>query len=373
MKKLLTIALVLASVNAMATRARNTALQYSPHIPDFYSPENLGLNADSLTIEVGTTGLAPALVAPATFTTGDVTNLSTTSDASKLAEGTLIKSFDFGIVGITLGHQEGLVYKMRKAAAVAGVNATTLLNNIDAQQNPIQLGYAMKLSDMNVGFGLVYSKYEDKTAAAEKESSIGVKAGVSAGAFFVNGLVMVDDKYENAGASYKGKPSFSINGGWHFTADTSLLANVTSSGYKTAAAGTDTLDVENMSATVKVVDTVKADAMSFFYGAGLTWSSGKEKVADATNEGLSLPVILGIEAGATSWLTLRGSVSQDVLISKAKDSVAGTDFDPAANNTQFAAGLGLNFSKVVADLALVKNTNTNTDDGFAKLGLTYKF
>ena len=65
------------------------------------------------------------------------------------------------------------------------------------------------------------------------------------------------------------------------------------------------------------------------------------------------------EADAASWLTLRGSVTQTVLLDTSKVETtpvaAGTDseFAPGTNNTTVAFGAGLKFNKVTVDGALL--------------------
>lgn len=359
MKNLLTIAIVLSTATAFATRARNTALGNSLHIADFYSPENLSANANTFTMETGSTA-------------ADVQNLTTTSDASKTAEGTLIKSTDMGVFGITLGHQEGLIYSQRSNSGVA---------TVDAQQNPIQLGYGMKMSDMNVGFGLVYSKYDDKTAK-QSETSTAVKAGVSNSLFYVNGMITVADSFKDdtANTEYKGEPSIALKAGYNINADTSVHATVTKSGYKSSSAGTTTKEIDNLGVQAMIIDTVKKEGSSFFYGAGLAMANAKEKVADKKIESMYMPFIFGLEATATSWMTLRGSVTQNVLISKEKDELTGKDVDPSANTTAVAVGAGFGLGKVTLDTTLqglVSNATTsqqvNGTDLLAKAGLTYNF
>lgn len=67
----------------------------------------------------------------------------------------------------------------------------------------------------------------------------------------------------------------------------------------------------------------------------------------------SLPVTVGFEADATSWLTLRGSISQKVLInSVANNPAAATRKEVKStdnNTTDVAAGATLNFGKLKVD------------------------
>ena len=362
MKNLLTIAIVLSSVSAFATRARVTALGNSPHLTDVASstPDQLLGLGDSLTIESGSTTLAPS-----------------TANASKNAEGTLYKSMGDGRLGVVLGHQDALVYGLRTQAAAA-------ITSIKGQQNPLEVSYAMKLSDMNFGAGIIYSNYEDKVAS-EKESTMGVRVGVSNSMFYGNVKLIAADKYETVVASvkkeYKGKMGFNLNGGMNFGETLSAHANITSTGVKVASAGADVGDYDAMTISVKLIEAIKKDGNHFFYGAGLSTSSSKEKLADSKSSTLNLPLIIGLEATATSWLTLRASVSQDVLLSNEKTEDATTpandsETNPGLNSTKYAAGASLVFNKVSIDGTLTNgagNQTVNGTDLLGTVGLTYNF
>lgn len=348
MKKIVLLSIVLAAGVANAAtvkhtnRSRNQALQFSPHILNFYSPENLNVYANTLTIETGST-------------TEGVTDLDTVgAELNQNAEGTLIKTFDFGTLGFTLGHQEDMIISNRIASGAVG---------IDGQQNPIQIGYGMKISDLNVGAALVYSNYNDKAAAVDtKESTMGVKVGVLTSAFYANAMLMFADKYETATVDYKGDLGIQLNGGYFLTPDTGIHATVISTGFKEDNGGAEE---KTMSAKVMVIDTLNSEAAQFFYGAGILWGKNEDKAPGGdTTDILALPVIFGLEVNASSWVTVRGSVTQNVLLSKVGD------LDPSLNTTTFAGGLGLNFNKISVDGAV-----TTSDDEYigGKASLTYMF
>lgn len=343
MKKALLLSIVLVAGVAQAkhtNRSRNQALQFSPHILNFYSPENLNYYANTLTVETGST-------------TDGVTDLDTAERLNQNAEGTLIKTFDFGTLGVTMGHQEDIITSNRIASGVVG---------IDGQQNPIQIGYGMKVSDLNVGAALVYSNYNDKASAVDtKESTMGIKAGVLTSAFYANAMLMFTDKYETAAADYKGDLGVQLNGGYFLTPDTGIHATVISKGFKEDTSGAEQT---SLSAKVMVIDTLNSEAGQFFYGAGILWGKDEDKAADVKTDILALPVIFGLEVNANSWLTVRGSVSQNVLLSKDGDQ------DPSLNTTTFAGGLGLNFNKISVDGAVTTSANEYVG---GKASVTYMF
>jgi len=87
-----------------------------------------------------------------------------------------------------------------------------------------------------------------------------------------------------------------------------------------------------------------------------------------------------MEADATSWLVVRGSIAQNVLIGEVKQTTGKKD--SIANTTAVNAGATLNFGKLKVD-GMVGNTatdGTNTKAGvlstsnlLTKVGVTYNF
>lgn len=370
MKHLITLAIVLSAATAFATRARVTALGNSPHLIDASSsaPDQLLSLGDSLTIESGKGGSTGLTNLPVGST--GVNNTITTN-----AEGTLYKSVAGGKIGLTLGHQDAMIYNLRALAANLAPGV------IDAQQNPITLSYALRLADLNAGFGLIYSNYDNK-AGNEKENSMGVVAGVSSSLFYANAKLIVADTYKNATGDYKGKMGFDLKGGMHF-GDLSVHANVASSGAKITptGGGTDIVDASIMTYSVKVIDTIKSDS-NLFYGVGLASTTGEEKVASPASKitTMSLPIIIGVEAPATTWMTFRGSVTQDVLISSSKTEgtalfTPAGEFAPGLNTTTFAAGVGLNFNKITVDGSILAAGSQviNSANLLGQVGLAYNF
>lgn len=366
MKKLLTLALVLASANAFASRAGNTALGNSVHIADAYSPEVIAASSEYFSIETGKTAVTQAA-----------------GQNALNAEGHLVKSVGPGFLSLGIGHLDSTIFATRSVAA-AGV--TTM----KPQQNPLEISYGMKMDNMNVGAGLIYSNYETKEGTLkDKESSMGLKLGVSTDLFYGRLKVIFADNYKDsttAGSEveYKGKTAFVVSGGMNF-GSTSVHAQISQTGGKITSAGTDVANGDKTEISLKAVETIKNDGNDFFYGAGLTTSSSKETVGDTKETTLNLPLIIGLEASATSWLKLRASVTQDVLLSNTKKDDATTpannvETNPGLNTTHFAAGAGIAYNKIVIDATLANDTTTDTskqkinlDNLLGTVGVSYKF
>jgi hypothetical protein len=357
MKSLLTLVLVLASTSAFATRARINALGSAAHLVDvstvYGNPSDMmTLTGDSLTIESGKT-----------FTTAGAPDAINTTTLNGGAEGLLIRS-------------------MGDAKSRVGAVATI------RQQNPLEVSYGMKTGDMSVAGTLVYSKFENKKVGSEqKESSMGLKFGATGANWTGALLVGLTDTWEaGTGATlndYKGKTSITATGGYDVMSDLYVYGGIATGGYKATVATADVLDYEIMTVNVGALSKIKKDANEFFYGVGLTYSSAKEKAtvgAEQTIKETHMPLIIGLEAEANSWLTLRGSVTQNLLlVDSSKDETAPatttTDSNPGLNSTTLAAGAGLKFNKVVVDASILAAGSQvlNSANLLGQVGLTYAF
>lgn len=376
MKKLLTLALVLTSATAFATRSRVTALGNAAHLVDvasvYRNPSDIMTLGDSLTIESGKT-----------YTTAGSPDSILTTTATGGAEGLMIRSMGDAKFALSLGHADADIFANRNNARTLNAAVATV-----RQQNPIEFTYGMKSGDMNIAGTLTYSNFENKTVGSEqKENSMGLKAGVTAGALNATLALTLADKWEaGTGATlndYKGKSAIAATVGYDVMSDLYVYGNLKTGGYKATVATVDVLDVESMTIGVGAISKIKKDGAEFFYGAGLTSLSQKEKAtvgAESTNKEMHMPLIIGLEAEANSWLTLRGSVTQNLLLvdsvkTETAPATTVTDTNPGANSTTLAAGAGLKFNKVAVDGSiLTAGTQTiNSGNLLAQVGLTYAF
>jgi len=127
MKSLLTLAIVLASTSAFATRARVTALGNAAHLVDsssvYTKPADMFAVSDSVTIE---TGLQDAVLG---------------NQGMDGAEALMIRSSGDAKWALSLGHDDIRTSSLRNAASGT-------LTTIVGQQNPIELSYGMKAGDI---------------------------------------------------------------------------------------------------------------------------------------------------------------------------------------------------------------------------------
>jgi hypothetical protein len=80
----------------------------------------------------------------------------------------------------------------------------------------------------------------------------------------------------------------------------------------------------------------------------------------------TLPLTVGFETDATSWLTLRGSVSQNIFINslKVKNGTANENSSTINNTTNVQAGATLTFGKLMID-GMIGTTGANRAGGAA--------
>ncbi|MEK6628214.1 MAG: hypothetical protein AABY53_06275 [Bdellovibrionota bacterium] len=367
MKQLLVIAIALTSVNAFATRARMNALANAPHLTDTQSiygqpTDVFAIGSDFASLESGVA--TDTVAAPAV--------------AGANAEGMILRSMGDSKVGVALGHQ-----------SMGALRGQLLAAPVIKQQNPIELIYGMKNGDMNLAGILVYSNYNDKTPGLAagtivKESSTALRLGASSGPWVATlSLGLVNTAQDFAGNKFTGSSDMNFDGNYMLN-DIFWFVNLNTSVGKTeSAAGVETGKVTNgMNWKLGALHSHKKDANELFYSIALESSDTKTAgTPDTKTTALKLPITIGVEVDAASWLTVRGSVSQSTFIANSKTSAATTtaELAPGANTTTVAVGAGLKFNKLTLDGALLQTAagaagqSVNTANLLAQVGATYWF
>ncbi|WP_374001164.1 hypothetical protein [Bdellovibrio bacteriovorus] len=353
MKKLLVVAALVtaAAPAAMASKARVEALNNSRHVLDFQSafdrPYQFLALSEQATIEWGDKGAAAV---------------------DPHAEGGFVKRHgDDTAFGVYFGRRSADF-----SEAVQYARTTGGLANIIDEQNGLNLFYAGKMSEWTYGVTLKYSNGKDDSVDA-KSSSSGLALGVTNGTWDVDLVQGLSAKSEVGSDGVESKGLTSLTVGYHMSPEMEVYGN-----FKTVKVeGTGALSaakIEKTSYKVGMVNTlVKSDEGNFFYGVEL--ASAK---TDKVSESMTLPVYMGVEANAASWLVLRASVAQNVILNETKDITGGgTDGDKKdLDSTVMAAGAGFKFGKSMLDVtfkgAAAGEFNTNTDM-FSQVAYTYTF
>jgi hypothetical protein len=148
--------------------------------------------------------------------------------------------------------------------------------------------------------------------------------------------------------------------------------------------------------------TTKIKGSEIVAGAGRVWDINPTakiftdaKIVLGSNQGAApapklktqeLPVTIGMEAEATSWLTLRGSVTQNVILNTEETAVLNVAKKKTqTNTTNVSAGATLNFGKLKVD-GVIGTTGASraaptateqgvlaTDNLLTRVGVTYMF
>lgn len=322
--------IMLASSNAFASKARQDALQFGTFWVDtqtvFAYPQYVSKLGQYLTMEFGATG---------TFST------------TPRAEGGFYKKTGEGIMGLYLGHQDSLVNTFR------AVTSST------EQQNPVNFFYAK--GDM--GFGVNFS-FADLRTTNEKEFTLGGSFGTKCGSWDFGANATVYSRSAKGTAKVTTAPAVTLSANTDISDATKFYGNATVLiGESTATTNAETL-------TLGIQDqSIKMDGGFFFYGIQTTGGIAKGGALS-----VSLPVYGGIETDLSSWATLRGSLSQNLLVGISKASTAAvTDFN--TNNTKVSVGGTLKHGNFNLDGLLAAGTTgqVNGSSFLTSASLTYKF
>lgn len=355
--------LAVLSTSAHASKARVEALgqdsvRGSEYISDsrniFRNPALLNQTKNYLVTEWGTARTADSQVAPR-------------------AEGGFFREMGSFNYGLYLGNNNG----------AARPEATFLMPD-----NALDLFLS---GDMGVQWGarLHYANSKDETTIAKKNSAFGLGLGVVAGDAEAYLDLDLSDKSTGgtvAGDTWKLKPSYLVGGSYKWSSVT-FFANYEATKTDSTVASVMTTRkssviqvgagrVHEINPTARIVTDAHVSIANYTNRlADGTVSSGKTKVN-------TLPVTLGFEADATSWLVLRGAVSQNVILNDTKNT-AGKKTTPASTNVN--AGATLNFGKLKVDGVIGTTSTTggraaadetgvlSTNNLLTRVGVTYWF
>jgi hypothetical protein len=344
-------ALLLASP-AFASKARMTALGNADHLTDaqtaFATPTDLLSLGEWATFEFGKT--------PSVTTDVDAPN----------AEGGFVKSMGDAKLGFYLGHHDAKINAARAKIFTAGNRLT--------EENPVDVFYAAKAGDLAWGVRLGYSTGKKDAAATTskyKNDSTTLAASVAQDAWSAELGTTLTDKVAFEGTNstdYKGKSQIHARG--TYTMDTMFysLAFDTNGGNDDGPVAASQTGLEQSTITINAIENRKVDGGTFFYGLGLSQDTNKNitsSTADVKTTTMSLPMIVGVEVDANSWMVLRGSIKQNVILSSKKidtTPVATTDgTDSIGANTVVAAGAGFKFGKLMLDSTIESGTGATAN------------
>lgn len=364
MKKiLLLVALTAMSVTANASKARKAALGGAMTVMDdeqdaLYNPATMFAFGDQFHVEF----------AGATATTAGT---GTTGLSDFNTEGSIFRSNGDSKYGIYFGNRSTNF----RTLVNAGRNSAIPLMG---EENPFELFYGQKGGDMKWAASFAYSNAESKVNN-QKSSTMGIRGGVSTDIWeaYLNFGLAGKSESGNATSDKVQNDSSIVLGGQYAVGDTLYYGDYNTSAGKATQSNVD-VKLNNTVITVGAESKVKADTAHFFYG--VKYLSTTLKVGDnAKTETSKLPVYVGVEADAATWLVLRASLSQSVLLNSAKvvDGTSTTTSElQGTNDTVAAFGTGLKFGKLMVDGTLAAGTSGNIDTAagmIANAALTYSW
>lgn len=223
-------------------------------------------------------------------------------------------------------------------------NEQTTFKN--AEQSSFGLGLGAIVGDIE-GYAnfMLKDESEHKFGSAANDFKWEADTGMVLGAKYAWSNCSFFAAYEKRGSEY--------------SAGTGVAKNATEQTVLTFGAG----HIKEVSATSRMIWDVSFNSSKGEDKDGTTATNNAEL------KSTTLPVTVGFETDATSWLTLRGSAAQAVLINNVENKTSSTATTKRnnQNNTSVNAGATLNFGKLKVDGSIgtngVNGNHTNAKNG----------
>ena len=325
--KYLFLVLIFCSIESLASRARLSALQNNSHIADteniFLYPTKMSEYDSFLSVESGAT---------------TATDLSSGAFAAGLVhlnnKGMAV--FSEATLGFSLGRKNDVSDSARKY-----FNKITT-ETFELSQNSAQILWSYKLNGETFGLGIFTSGKNDKvnlTSESTQVLNFGYRKGFitfSATAPLVNEVVTSTNKKLNFSDALTASVLYEI--------DTLVLsADVDNFYAEQKNSGNVVNSLEQQSFRLSLSETTHFEINKLFYRVDLQVKNLKYRLTDVKVRENKLPLTLGLESEVNTWLVLRTSIQQAVLIYQ-------TENLPAAENSTLAAfGAGLKFKNIILD------------------------
>lgn len=371
MKRVLVIAgLAVLSTNAFASKARLEALSGNNGAANRYISDEANLFRNAATINTHKNFVVTEWGAGA----------HADSQVAPRAEGGLFREAGALAYGLYLGNNG--VTNGRTGAAASFLSQDNALDLFLGGDAGLQWGARLHYAS---------TKNEPATGVAftKKNTAFGLGLGVVSGAAEAYANVNLSDKSEGgtlAADEWKQKPTFTVGGSYNWSGYTFFgefgngKIEQTLNAAKTTEKDTDVTVGVGRIMEINPTARVIADA-SFVYDLN------KEEATGTTTKtkNMTMPITIGFEAEATSWLTLRGSVGQNVILNNKKVEATGAAVQKTtnANTTTVNGGATLTFGKLAVDglIGTTSSTGTagsktgvlSTSNLLSRVGVTYNF
>lgn len=366
MKKQLTLALGLAVISgsALASEARLQALGQktngSQYLMDarniFMNPAQANYFKDMVSLEAG-----------------DTTNTSDDT-ASPNAEGVVLRASGNMVYGVAFGHENDNIQAIRAAAP------GTLPGDVNMWDF-----FAAGDAGVQWGANLSYGTSVDETGTNDIEaSSLRANLGIISGDTEAFLRTTLSETAEEDGVADVNFNSFYDLGVSHNIAGGTIFARVLSIEVEEKE-GANSEDWKRQDLTLGWGKVTKLnDSASFNYDVSYNTSESEGiNFADGEKKSMNVAATMGVEVMVKEWLTLRGSVSQNII---AEEEDVNEKKSSGKDSTSVAAGASLVFGDFQID-GMIGNTdgtttgeNTaagngtlRTDSLLSRVSATYRF
>lgn len=336
---MLVICLMLFSTGAFASKARMLALGQSSAgsfiVEDtrnaFLNPATINEVKDYVIIEWGAAG------------SSDKKDENNTPKA----EGGFFRAFGNFAYGVYMGDESDSSFNNRNNVD-SGVAGSDFLE----EDNKINLFFA---GDAGVkwGMSLTYSSAEDEQSTSKRtQSGMGIKLGAVAGDLdgYIHytlkneseGATLLNDMYEDDGSMKLGL-GYRL-GEWKLFADYDVNSYKGSFNNSNFAKGKTQIINAGLGYVQKMSD--KANFISSLSYSNTDTNVTNTSAVTTKVSTMIIPLVVGVEAEAASWLTLRGSISQNI-----RSNTKNTDkkSQTIADSANVAVGATFNFDNLKID------------------------
>lgn len=330
------IVLSLISSTASASKARLNSLQGAIGLYDtqtiFAQPAYIHKLNPYVTYEFGSTAVA----------------------GSPKAEGGFLLAREGSRWGAYLGHQSPYQNDLRA------------VGTYQRQDNPIDIFFGKN----NWATSVSISSSEDENASAKQTTLIG-KFGLindhDGGQDEFYGTLELLANAEKPNNTYRGAPIVNL-GYLRRSGEMTYAADVAYGDGSHDNAGAKKLKYTSVAGAIN-----HRPIAELYYGVAFAYQTLEQE--GQKREVFGLPFSIGLEKDMFSWMTVRGSVRQNILLGSNKSEIAGTKAEKNLNNTSVAMGLGFKHDGFVFDGTMAAGTSGdfNATTFLTTASMTYSF
>jgi hypothetical protein len=308
------------------------------------------------------------------------------------AEGGFVYSLGSGKLGFQLGRANDFSKLVREFnLTMANVGRAISQSPIQEGQNTVDVMYGGGSQALRWGGGLSVTRSKTATGAGDHLDSnvqaFDLRGGVNTDRWEAYGSLLLgahSEQDQGNGETSKFDESFGVHagGGFQIRPDLRVYAHASYDKYEASLSGAHDYTGRRIEVLAGGAYTRNLDNNTrLFVAVELDYldNTANDSLGSALTEkatAYGLPVTLGVEGDANTWLRLRASVKQNVLLGNMKLTEGLSNgnvnyFENAPNNTLVAVGAGTSFNAFNIDVALLQALQS--DNAKVEASLTYVF